>query len=273
MNKHSDDFYCAAIKNIYQNSWSIRKPLVQGGVCPLFLVDTPDGTKVCRFGEKEMVARNKLVSDLLTFHDIPVPYTRTHAFLDMYFESYDYCADKTLYEHILSGMPSKVVDNVYNQVFDIQRRISQIPSSDFMPDAGRTWTDVFSICKKMVIPASLVEVYSVMFRLFADSGKLQLLHNDVNPKNLLVDDKGNLTKLIDLDCITMCNESFSVFLMIKRAKPEKRIQILKNYEKIVGRSVNNKAILTAARAFDAMKYPIDVMHSAFWRGYQGKQHY
>ena len=89
MPPHSKEFYHAAIKNAFSDAWDVRKPIVPGGVSPVFLCDTPSGTKVCRFSEYEIVFRNRHVSDILNLYNIPAPHARVHTYLDTWFELYN----------------------------------------------------------------------------------------------------------------------------------------------------------------------------------------
>ena len=86
MQKHSEDFYVAAIKSIYPLSWNIRRPVVSGYVAEVFFADTPNGTVVCKFNDKDIIQRNYQISQLAQLNNIPVPYTNKHAYLDVNFE-------------------------------------------------------------------------------------------------------------------------------------------------------------------------------------------
>ena len=123
MKKHSEDFYKAAIKTTLKNTWDIRYPEVQGSVYPVFLADTPNGTTVCRFNDADIVFKNHKVSNLLRIYDIPAPQTRVRAYMDTWFETYDYCPDKTLYEYINAGASRKQIFGAYKQTIDLQNQI------------------------------------------------------------------------------------------------------------------------------------------------------
>ena len=119
-----------------------------GGVCPVFLCDTPAGTKVCRFNDHEIIFRNRYVSELLALNDIPAPQTTVHAYFDCRFETYDYCPTPTLYEQIQSGMINTDVFEAYKQITEIQRRISEIPCEYFKPHKCRHMYEIFTANQK-----------------------------------------------------------------------------------------------------------------------------
>ena len=143
MKPHSNEFYHSAIKNVFPDAWDVRKPFVPGGVSPEFLCDTPSGTKVCCFSEHEIVFRNRDVSNPLNLHDIPVPKTRVHAYIDTWFESYDYCPAPTFFEHIKVGMTEAEIFDIYKRATNIQQQISEIPSEYFKPSKYKHMHEIF----------------------------------------------------------------------------------------------------------------------------------
>ena len=211
MNPHSDEFYHAAIKIAYPYACDIRKPLINGAVSPLFIGDTPHGTIVCKFGDADIVMRNRVLSELLAINNMPTPQTTTHAYLGTWFESYEYCPDLTLAEYIQSG---KITDtqifDVYRQVADVQYKISQINPVEFQPKTHRYFSDVFKTTIQMNIKKPLADVYAWLYKQLSQYGTTRLLHNDVHPGNILIDTQYRLTRLIDLDGISLCNDDCSI---------------------------------------------------------------
>lgn len=267
MNLHSDEFYTAAIKNAFPDAWDVRTPAVPGGVSPVFLCDTSSGTKVCRFSNSNIILRNHYVGDLLSLYDIPVPRTHFYAYLDTRFESYEYCPSPTLYERIQSGMPANKIFDVYKQATDIQRKIANIASAHFNPPHHKHMYDVFATTQKMRVNPVLAYLYGCMHRLFSDRGEIRVLHNDIYDKNMLVDDAGKLVRMIDLDSIALCNESFSVMMTLRVYPLENHCEYMDYYEDTMQRKINRGAIMSGLKILNTIRKPQVALNRLLWRGY------
>ena len=267
MNLHTDEFYTAAIKNIYPNSWDVRKPAVPGGVNPVFLCDTSSGTKVCRFSNSDIVFRNRYVSDLLTMYEIPVPKTQVYAYLDTWFESYDYCHAPTLHERIQEGISNADVFNIYKQATDMQRKISQIRPEYFKPTRYKYMHEVFCATQKMRVNPILAYTYGFIHRLCSNSGNVYLLHNDIYDKNMLVDETHSLARLIDLDAVALCNESFSVMMTLRMYPLANHCEYMDYYEDTMQRKINREAIMTGLKILNTIRKPQVALNRLLWHGY------
>lgn len=267
MKPHSDAFYTAAIKNAFPDAWDVRTPAVPGGVSPVFLCDTQSGIKVCRFSDYNMILRNHYVGNLLNLYNIPVPNTRVHAYLDTRFESYDYCPASTLYEQIQGGMPANKIFDVYKQATDIQRKIADIAPAHFHPPYHGHMYDVFAITQKMRVSPMLAYMYGCTHRLFSGRGEIRVLHNDIYDKNMLVDDAGKLVRMIDLDSIALCNESFSVMMTLRVYPLENHCEYIEYYEDTMQRKINRKAIMTGLKLLNAIRKPQVALNRLLWCGH------
>lgn len=258
MNKRSLDFYHAAIKNAYPDATCIRQPEFMGMVAPVFFADVLNRTVVCRFGTPQMMFKNKIASDLLRDYDIPVPQTRVHAYVGSWFEAYDYCADKTLYELIADGLPDDKIFDAYISVFKIQHKISQIPAHEFMPKYFRhhvqtlrttlTGRNVFS------------RLYANMVHSCSARGPQLLLHNDIHSKNILYTPETGHARLIDLDAVSLCNENFTMLMAVQRYPLKDVHQLMSAYQDITGRSLCMKKILLARdtmQLLHVLRHPIE----------------
>lgn len=267
MKLHTDEFYYSAIKNAFPNSWNIRVPAVAGLVSPVFICDTPTGPKVCRFSEYDIVFRNRYVSNLLTLNDIPVPRTDIRAYMDSWFEVYDYCPSQTLYERVNAGMTDTEIFNTYKRVIDIQRQISDISPIDFRPGRCKHMSEVFFVTQCMRLPTILSQLYTSVHKLFSTRGKMYVLHNDLNSRNVLVDDNGHVSRLIDLDAVALCNESFSVLMSLRMYPLDNCAQYLDYYEDTMGRKLNRSAILDGLKIMSAIRARQIALNRLLWRGY------
>lgn len=267
MSSYSDDFYRAAITTAYPGAVNVRKPVVSGGVSPVFLCDTKTNTVVCRFSKPEIIFHNNDVSNLLKTYSVPVPTTSVHSFLDVWFESYSYCPSATLHERIAAGMPNKDIFDVYKQAIDVQHKISGIPVSLFSPQYGRHMSEVFTATQAMRVCDPLAKLYGATHRLFSDRGEMRLLHNDIYSKNMLVCDDGKLDCLIDLDAVALCNESFSVLLALRMYPLNNYREYMDCYEDTMRRKLNRVAIENGLKILKAIRGPQLMLNKMFWRGY------
>ena len=267
MSSYSDDFYRAAITTAYPDAVNVRKPVVSGGVSPVFLCDTKTNTVVCRFSKPEIIFHNNDVSNLLKTYSVPVPTTSVHSFLDVWFESYSYCPSATLHERIAAGMPNKDIFDVYKQAIEVQHKISGISTSLFCPPYGKYMSDMFIATQKMRVSAPLARLYGSIHRLFSDCGEMRLLHNDLYSKNMLVNDAGKLDCLIDLDAVALCNESFSVLLALRMYPLDNYNEYMDYYEHTTCRKLNRAAIEKGLKILNAIRGPQLMLNKMFWRGY------
>lgn len=264
---NNNTFYSDAIRKTFPYAWNVRAPIIPGGVCPVFLCDTPEGTIVCRFSSYNIAYRNKTLGDLLYTYNIPAPRTCVHLYGGRWFESYEYCPEQTLCEHMYHGISDKQMFDVYKQIIKIQKQISDIPVSLFKPIACKDMHQVFVENQRMRVQPTLARVYGAVHKLFSNHGEQRLFHNDLDPRNVLVDDYGNLTKLIDLDAIAVCNESFSVMMMLRVCPLKNRSELMDIYEDTMQRKINRPAITGGLKILNAIRAPQVALNRLLWHGY------
>lgn len=267
MPPHSKEFYHAAIKNAFSDAWDVRKPIVPGGVSPVFLCDTPSGTKVCRFSEYEIVFRNRHVSDILNLYNIPAPHARVHTYLDTWFELYNYCPAPTLFEHIKAGMTDAEIFDIYKQATNIQRQISDISPAHFKSSKYKYMHEIFVATQKMRVHPLLAQAYGAIHKLFSYTDEMRLLHNDLNSKNILVDNNKKIACLIDLDAVALCNESFSVMMTLRTYPLGNNLEYMEYYEDTMGRKINRSAIINGLKILNAIRKPQVALNRLLWHGY------
>ena len=273
MQHHTPDFYHAAIKVTFPNSWNIRKPEVCGAHSPVFLVDTPDGTQVCKFNDPNIVMHNRTVSNLMQMYDIPTPQTKVHAYMDSWFETYPYCPDKTLHEYIVNAqITSDHIFDAYKQAIDIQRKISQIPPIEFRPQSGRYFADIFKTCMRWNMKRIMADAYALAAKHMSQYGEAKLLHNDIHAKNILIDDKFNVTRIIDLDAIAVCNDDFSVLQTFRSYPLNNYGEYMDYYEDTMGRKLNRTVIMSTLKFLRMVRSQRRKLDAMFWHGeYPGPQ--
>lgn len=244
MPQHTDNFYHSAIKIAYPYSWDIRRPDVMGAVGNVFILETASGTKVCKFNHADIILRNKAVSEILSLNDIPMPQTKVHAYLDTWFESYDYCPGKTLQEYLQKRtITQSQIFDVYKQAINVQKKISQISPTDFKPQSHRHFSDVFETAIHTKIREPLAGVYSWIYKQMSQYGTLYVLHNDVHPGNLIINTNYTLVHLIDMDGVSLCNDDFSILQTLRTYPLDNVSEYIEYYEDIMERKVNTKTVI------------------------------
>ena len=89
MQIHKDCFYTEIIKRCFPDANNLHKPKITGWVSPaVFIINTNNQIRVCKFNNKAIVLHNKYICDLLISHDIQIPKTTVHNIGNTWFESY-----------------------------------------------------------------------------------------------------------------------------------------------------------------------------------------
>lgn len=237
---HSQEFYHAAIKVAYPDACDIRHPALTGMTAPVFLADVNTTTRVFKFNFAPLVFKNKIASNLLQEYDIPVPCTKIHAYLDTWFESYEYCPLKTLQEHINAGIDDKTIFNAYTKTIEIQNKIANISPREFVTHKLRYYHDILGLfAKRRPFPINL---YQKSLNAMSRMGKMKILHNDIHPGNILYSPDNNTVRLIDLDAVALCNENFTMMTTLQRYPLNDIDALMGAYRKICGRRLDDNAI-------------------------------
>lgn len=250
---HTDEFYHAAIKIALPDTYDIRTPDVPGMTSPVFLATNPQTIQVCKFNDYNIVMHNRKVRDLLADNGLDIPRAKTHAYFDAWFESYQYHPDKTLYERIKDGLTQDKIINAYHQAIDKQSEISQIQKSDLHNMRPLYYSDVFKTIKRYKMHEPLVSIYGGIIKAASQPGTPQLLHCDLNPRNILTNENGDVTCLIDLDAVALANDEFALIQMLRTYPFDNMHEIIEYYEDTTGRKTNKKLIIRVARALNAMR--------------------
>ncbi len=254
MQDNYEDFYRHIIKVAYPEATDIRHPTVRGGVCPVFLADINKSTKVFKFNTCKIACRNRTISNLLGDHDINVPQTTVCAYNSEWFERYDYCPDKTLFEYIQADTLTKQqIENVYKQALDKQAQMSEIKPIMFGPNPLLEYPDVFAASMRQKLSPWLVDFYAYFVRILATRGDMRLMHNDINPKNLLITPNAQLTKMLDLDSVATANESFALLMALRHYPLDNQPEMIEYYQDKTGRKVNEKAIMHGIKILDTLR--------------------
>ena len=80
-----------------------------------------------------------------------------------------------------------------------------------------------------------------------------MLHNDIYDKNMLVDGTHGLARLIDLDAVALCNESFSVMMTLRMYPLANHCEYMDYYEDTMQRKINREAIMTGLKILNTIR--------------------
>ncbi len=254
MKKYSTDFYHTAIKSYYPTATNIRLPVVSGSIADVFLADVAPGkTFVYKFNDTPIIRRNHELCEQLNLRNIPIPRTTTHAYMQTSFEVYPYCPDKTLCEHMDAGITNNQIFDVYCDVIRAQKQISEIKLNEVSLD---NMTHFRKILMKNIQRASrspITRTNAILQANMSRTGTQLLLHNDINPKNILANDEYRFSKLIDMDAIAFCNEDYSVMRMLQFYPLGNTDELLDFYEDTMQRTLHRTLIYKALNTLNALR--------------------
>lgn len=191
------------------------------------------------------LARNAWVARILNDHDIPAPRTSIHGQGNVWFESYSYCPDKTLYEHIALSNSDVCVFTAFQNLLSLEHKMSQIDVNEFRPAHYRHFYEMHKANMKNLFNPSLATFYSTFTYLLSQYGTLRLFHNDLHAKNVLISNDNNISHILDLDAVALSNENFCLTMLLRHYPGPKSDykHLLNFYEELVRRKVNRRVIL------------------------------
>lgn len=243
MHYFSDEFYVNIILRQYPDCLYIRQPDITGQVGKVFFVVLPTDTIVCKFNDQEIIQRNYQISQILKNRIASIPVTKTHEFSNVYFETYKYCPGKTLFEYIQQGMSADKIFDIYQQAIFVQKEISKINPKELNFKNCKYAHETFAYNVKTRTSNIVTTTKSFIYKVLSNNNQQLLLHNDIQPRNILINGDMQLTGLIDLDSIALCNESFSVLRTLDAYPLKNYTEYIDFYEDTMQRKVNRRAIL------------------------------
>lgn len=251
----NESFYHNAIRNVFPDATDIRLPDVCGCVSPVFFCNASNKALVCKFNNPNILMRNALVSQVLNNHDIPAPRTAVHNHGTAWFESYDYCADRTLFEHVNANMSYADTIAAFENMLRLEHKMSMIDVHEFNPARYRYFYEVDRSNHRMVYHSSLALFYSSIVYLLGQYGKKRLYHNDMHSKNVLINGRSDISRVLDLDAVALGNETYCLTMLLRHYEgPESDYTHLLNfYEELTGHTTNRRTILNTLKLFAAVR--------------------
>lgn len=243
INSHSLDFYHAAIKSVDADACDIRTPQLMGKNAQVFFADVGRDTYVYRFTDEYFIRRNHKISHLLALCDVPAPRTTVRCYMKTLFEKYKYCPDQTLQERIIAGMSDNDIIAVYKDVLRAQYQMSKIDLQELSDVPNKYYYSIY--LKRTLTELPPIVSHASIATIFALSriGQMHLLHNDLNPGNILVSADNRVSYLLDLDGINISNAPFSLIRMIQACPTLQYRELLEFYEELTKQKLPKIQIL------------------------------
>lgn len=215
MSKKNEQFYRKAIESTRPDVYAIKTPKIKGLNSSVFIVETNDGKLVYKTSSIAMVQKNLRATYLMNCLEIPVANLVPITSNNQCFEVYPYLSDKTLREHILNGMPKDKIQNVFSEMIQYLAFMSGLEKSDLdnMP---------YKTCG-LILNENISKTTNPLFgmayhatSLLLNAGKKSVMHFDMTPENVLVNDAGKISRVLDIDNMAVCNENFAIASVVTK---------------------------------------------------------
>lgn len=246
----SNEFYHAAIKNAYPDADYITLPNISGKVARVFVFQTGNGTRVCRFNEQPIIARNYKITNMLYDYGFCVKPTTPHVYLGQYFESYDFDPHKTLSE-TLPYMSEAEINDAYKRALCIQAQLASFPVEKFNQVNNSHFLDVYNITMPHYVDNEFMRyLYRTLYKRLSTNANMCLIHCDLTPANILMsENRRDITHLIDFDSISICDENIAIFGMLRRYPLPNVEELIQYYQDVSGHNLNQREIMRMLTLF------------------------
>ena len=250
-NIDSDLYKC--IRARFPDAILISHPAVRGHCFPLFVVNTYDsGTHIIKFTTEQLCKHNVCVSHIMQDNGIRVPDIDTDKYNDKWFITYKYNPNKTLYEQMHNNaITAPQVFDVYCRIIDTNYAISKIPLDKIggtpgqpIPNANLPVMEYAQVLKsQFTYKPWRWHIYFALYNKLLSMGRIKLIYNDPQWRNILVNNDNTYDSLIDLDALALANTTVSLIWMLYVYPGYDYDALLDYYEYATHQHVNRKLIL------------------------------
>lgn len=182
----TNDKYIRLIQNNIDDDVTIEKPKFSGMVHPVYIVTINGKKTIFRFSDEKCAKRNAIISKILKEYGITAPEIKIQKFGDIYCETYPFIDGITLYERSQRGLSQQQIDNIYNQIIGLCNKLSKIPT-DKIPGNEKYYQTRYKI--------------KLLYFKLMNMAPEKVYHQDLNPKNIILDKNDNLYAILDIDSI------------------------------------------------------------------------
>ncbi len=249
-NPHAE-FY-NIVSAIAPNANAIRTPHVPGRLDTVFFADMPGLTRVYKFNQPGLAAKNMMVSRIFNEHAIPCPHIISAPYKNQWYEAYNLIPGQTLYEYIGGGMDAKKIRLIF---MDAVREFAKMDAISLKTEKLRPEWNICDVAKKNLVQtngkivgeffAGLVKLLNIGKR--CDRG---LYHCGITPKNIIVSDDGNFAGFVDLDEAGIADKhyAFSVIAAKWQLLGMPLNELLDFYTDECGGQINRRRVSVMANA-------------------------
>lgn len=241
-NKNKQSLYYEAIRHTFSDAKNIHSPEIDGYNKSVFFTTIGQKNYVIKFNSLEMAEKNSIVSDLLSKNGITAPKPKVYNYNDLFFEVYPILQGETFYKKIQDGMPEKDIQETFIKITENLAKMSNINISDFKPIKHKK---IHTIAGKSLSKSPYLLLLFRAGLILLNSGQKNLLHFDLNTKNIILSEKDHQIAFIDLDSVSLCNLHFVLAYIANKyeALGFNKKDLYKHYEKCSGKKLNKTKLM------------------------------
>lgn len=220
INTENINLYKNTIMAVCPDVSAVYLPDIRGAQNNVLIAKTPNGEKVFKFNDIDLVEKNAVVSQLYNIRGIRVPNITAHNVDGICFEEYQKIPGKTLYQAIQDGMTNEQIKHVYSDILVEFEKMSRVHPAYINKHLKKDVHDIAYINvsnSNNRILAKLCMGIVYLLNLGRQNDQC-ILHSDISPKNIIVSDNGKFNGLVDVDNVCLCNKNYAFGMMAAKYK-------------------------------------------------------
>lgn len=248
-----------AISHVLRGVYQIKTPTISGTQRNVFFVKTSEGDFVAKFGCRDIVFKNCFVAHLASRHGIFVPDISMAEYKGQWIEIYPMFPEKTLFEHIREGMSEKTVRLAFENMLTQFVRMGsiQVPKNQQENKSLHIHNSTYEHTKNTNGTAMAMTLRPIVYMLNRGRDRnIGLYHSDMTTKNVIVNEKGSIVSIIDLDSMAICNRDYAFGAMADKwcELGFNLHELYDKYEYLADQPINRMRINSMLRTIHLGKY-------------------
>lgn len=207
----------------------------------LFHVNQFGKTFIYKISDHETSFRNLMLAQALLQNDVHVPDSKVFISGGEYLETYEMIPGTTLSGAIFhNSLTNDKIEQILRDTLIFDKKITEIT-----PKITRFSQQLILHERRKNHNAQefgklLAKLHYTINKKQTTYGNVALHHADLNPSNILLDDNGTVTALLDLDSLALCDE-YTMLSQILFYWPNTSIDMtIKTYESVFGKKINKR---------------------------------
>lgn len=250
--KDNFDFYKTVVHQTLPRANCIWTPTISGAKKNVVLAsEYCGGEYVFKFTDKNYAIRNSHISQAFRNAGIPAPEIIAQSCDNQWFEMYPAISGQTLYECVGNGISQSALKSIYSKILKLFEKMSYVDFSniDFCDMQYAHQTAHNDTCKTN--GALMGQIISAAVRIMniGAASNIGLYHHGMTPKNIMISRYGEISGLLDIDEVGICNKNYAMGVLTAKA------QLLgldinalcDEYERVSGQRLNRAQVSTIAR--------------------------